>query len=126
MRQTKFLFVLITLLLGACSNDKSFVLKGESKNWKGIYQGYIHDETNETSELILIYKGNPAKVKGNIKYEYETNNSGKGDGNISLTQKSIKTNIVCGGCATTDENEVIKITINWNNKTETFKLQSKK
>jgi hypothetical protein len=126
MRQIKFLFVLIILILGACSNDKWFTLKGESENWKGTYQGYTYDENNEASELTLIYKGDPSKIKGNVKYKYETDNSGKGDGNVSLDQNSIKTKITCGGCTITNKDDVIKITMSWNDKTETFKLQSKK
>lgn len=126
MRQTRFLFVLIIFILGACSNDKWFTLKGESENWKGTYQGYTYDGNNEASELTLIYKGDPSEIKGNVEYKYETDGSGKGDGNVSLDQNSIKTKIICGGCTITNKNDVIKITISWNDKTETFKLQSKK
>ncbi|EOO12659.1 MULTISPECIES: hypothetical protein [Bacillus cereus group] len=126
MRQIKFLFVLIILILGACSNDKWFTLKGESENWKGMYQGYTYDGNNEASELTLIYKGDPSEIKGNVKYKYETDSSGKGDGNVSLDQNSIKTKIICGGCNITNKDDVIKITMSWNDKTETFKLQSKK
>ena len=126
MRQIKFLFVLVVILiLGACSNDKRFTLKGESANWKGTYQGYTYDENNEASELTLIYKGDPSKVKDNVKYNYETGN-GRGNGNIPLTQKFIKIKKSCKGCATTDKNDVITITVSWNDKTETLKLQSKK
>ncbi|MGF9853516.1 hypothetical protein ABHN09_18470 [Bacillus paramobilis] len=125
MRQTRFLFVLIILILGACSNEKSFILKGESEHWKGIYNGYTYDEQNEKSELTLIYKGDPLMVKGNVKYKFETGN-GEGSGDVSLTQKSIKINKACGGCATTDRDDVITIIVSWNEKTETFKLQSKK
>ncbi|MCU5653175.1 hypothetical protein OCF56_04545 [Bacillus mycoides] len=125
MRQIKFLFVLIMLILGGCSSDKSFILKGESENWKGTYNGYTYDENNEASELILTYKGDPSKVKDNVKYNYETSN-GSGNGNVPLTQKSIKIKTTCGGCATTDKNDVITITVSWNDKTETLKLQSEK
>ncbi|HHT7225276.1 TPA: hypothetical protein ACTZ5W_002445 [Bacillus cereus] len=126
MRQTRFLFVLIIFILGACSNDKWFTLKGESENWKGMYQGYTYDENNEASELTLIYKGDPSEIKGNIKYKYETDGSRKWDGNVLLDQNSIKTKIICEGCIITNKNDVIKITMSWNDKTETFKLQSKK
>ncbi|MGH1285276.1 hypothetical protein [Bacillus toyonensis] len=126
MRQTRFLFVLIIFILGACSNDKWFTLKGESENWKGTYQGYTYDENNEASELTLIYKGDPSEVKGNIEYKYETDGSRKWDGNVLLDQNSIKTKIICEGCIITNKNDVIKITMSWNDKTETFKLQSKK
>ncbi|MEN8646277.1 hypothetical protein ABFE25_16835 [Bacillus toyonensis] len=126
MRQIKFLFVLIILILGACSNDKWFTLKGESENWKGTYQVYIYGENNEASELTLIYKGDPSEIKGNVKYKYETDSSGKGDGNVSLDQNSIKTKMICEGCNITNKDDVIKITMSWNDKTETFKLQSKK
>ncbi|MFE6135574.1 hypothetical protein [Bacillus sp. NPDC057893] len=126
MRQIKFLFVLIILILGACSNDKWFTLKGESENWMGTYQGYTYDENNEASELTLIYKGDPSEIKGNIEYKYETDGSRKGDGNVLLDQNSIKTKIICEGCTITNKNDVIKITMSWNDKIETFKLQSKK
>ncbi|MFB6646850.1 MULTISPECIES: hypothetical protein [Bacillus cereus group] len=126
MRQIKFLFVLIILILGACSNDKWFTLKGESENWMGTYQGYTYDENNEASELTLIYKGDPSEIKGNVKYKYEADSSGEGDGNVSLDQNSIKTKIICEGCTITNKDDVIKITMSWNDKTETFKLQSKK
>ncbi|MCU7679000.1 MULTISPECIES: hypothetical protein [Bacillus cereus group] len=126
MRQTRFLFVLIIFILGACSNDKWFTLKGESENWKGTYQGYTYDENNEASELTLIYKGDPSEIKGNIEYKYETDGSRKWDGNVLLDQNSIKTKIICEGCIITNKNDVIKITMSWNDKTETFKLQSKK
>ncbi|MGH1287573.1 hypothetical protein [Bacillus toyonensis] len=126
MRQTRFLFVLIIFILGACSNDKWFTLKGESENWKGTYQGYTYDENNEASELTLIYKGDPSEIKGNIEYKYETDGSRKWDGNVLLDQNSIKTKIICEGCIITNKDDVIKITMSWNDKTETFKLQSKK
>ncbi|MED3541969.1 hypothetical protein ABEX53_08460 [Bacillus toyonensis] len=126
MRQIKFLLVLIILILGACSNDKWFTLKGESENWMGTYQGYTYDENNEASELTLIYKGDPSEIKGNVKYKYEADSSGEGDGNVSLDQNSIKTKIICEGCTITNKDDVIKITMSWNDKTETFKLQPKK
>lgn len=125
MKQIKCLFVLVLFILGACSNEQSFILKGESENWSGVYNGYTYDNSNEKSELTLSYKGDYSEIKGNIKYEYETDGGG-GEGDVSPLEKPIKVNVSCGGCAVNNKDDVMTVTVSWNNKSETFKLQSKK
>ncbi|MGG1399666.1 hypothetical protein ABE288_17900 [Bacillus salipaludis] len=111
----KRLFVLLIILcLSACSNQSVF-LSGKSKHWEGQYSANI-DGNREDGTFIFGYKNANKNTKfKNLQVRIE--NSTRGSERKEEVHKgaTIRISHSCSGCAVTDENEPIKVTIIWNN-----------
>jgi Uri superfamily endonuclease len=98
---------------------------GKSKHWHADYYVQVTSKDSEASHIIIKYTGDKPMPK-EIEYHVKAVSHGLGgtdyltDGGILQSGESR-----CHGCATTSEDEKIKITIKWQGKTESFILESK-
>ncbi|WP_417899810.1 hypothetical protein ABN702_05870 [Bacillus haimaensis] len=117
------LFITV-LLLSACSS-KDFAYSGESDNWKADLK--VHQSSGfEKQELILIFQGEDVESIGPITYNVNSVGSFGGtrdklqeNGSIEDYSEANPTN------AQVSEHTEVEVTVEWNGKTETFKLTKK-
>lgn len=139
----KILPLLLTILvLVSCSevthNDYKFI--GESKHWEAeyIYTGTetwgendgVKTYTNEDSyEFVLKYKGSLEELSSvkKLEYSYETITS-SGNSTLNFTEPPTKLIFKSKGSskngARVSEDEVIKVTVKWDEIEESFELDN--
>lgn len=124
----RFLLLVIALLLtlSACQGQETINFKGKSDNWEVVYQVDIQSEDSESTSLEIKYIGEGKSPK---EMDYTLDSvSGGGDGNnIPLNDgvyKSSPNN--CSGCAVTGEDDNIKVTIEWQGKSEKITLSNQR
>jgi hypothetical protein len=116
-----FLIVFL-LLLTACSS-KSFTFTGETEHWSAELK--VNQSSDfEKQDFLLKYKGEDVDSVGEIAYKVESvggfGRSGvtlEENGSIRHVDEANPTN------AKVTEHTKVKVTVEWNGNTETFKLQ---
>jgi len=109
-----FLFV-ITTILGGCSSN---VFSGESANWDGKYSTTINGN-NEEGNYTFVYKnGNELTKLKNVEIVVSNGVSGSTKKMDEHQGTTIKLSTSCRGCAVTQENEKIEVSIKWDGKHE--------
>ncbi|MCK0470661.1 hypothetical protein [Halalkalibacter sp. APA_J-10(15)] len=137
-------FIFLMLLLSACSNEEvmknkySFTGEGQYWNAEYIYEGtelwkeednrtsYSH-ESNDT--FVLTFKGSLEEMQSikRVDYSYETTTGGGGGSHeFDESPNEITLKSGSGGTgATIKENEIISVTVKWNDLEESFELVNK-
>ncbi|MBT2697168.1 hypothetical protein J7E79_07050 [Bacillus sp. ISL-40] len=123
IKKALMLFLFSSVLLTACSESKLMNFIGESENWQVNYEVNLLDKDSESTNLTIKYIGGKPIPK-RIKYVVESV-SGKSEGEDSLNNGVLKIGgHSCSGCAVTQENEEMKATITWNDKSDTLILKN--
>lgn len=100
------------------------IFTGKSKHWRVDYDVTVTGQDSETSNLTIHYIGEKPMPK-KAKYSVE-GATGKSKGEGSLTKGILQGGgHSCEGCAVVQENEMMKTTITWNGKSESFFLKNK-
>ena len=114
------------LILSACQGQKTINFQGKSDSWEVVYQVDIQSEDSESTSLEIRYIGEGKPPK---KMDYTLDSfSGGGAGNdIPLNDGVYKSSPnSCSGCALTGEDDKIKVTIEWQDKSEKITLSNQK
>ncbi|MBX0356861.1 hypothetical protein [Halobacillus sp. Nhm2S1] len=122
--ERKFLVVLlISLLLLASCSTQTLNYSGETENWSADLKVNQTSDDYQSQELVLKYKGDDVNEVGPIDYNVDSLGSfGRGgvtlkeNGTIVDSATSNPTN------AKVSEHTEVEVTVEWNEKTETFKL----
>ncbi|WP_223490599.1 MULTISPECIES: hypothetical protein [Sutcliffiella] len=117
------LFITV-LLLSACGS-KDFAYSGESNNWQADLK--VHQSSGfEKQGLLLKFQGEDVKSIGPITYKVDSVGSFGGtrdklqeNGTVEDYSEANTTN------AQVSEHTEVEVTVEWNGKTETFKLTKK-
>lgn len=119
-----FLIPFICMIVG-CS-DKYLSFSGESDNWKGEYSANISDNgTRENGKYVFGYK-NATSDTSFRNLEIVINDGEAVRKEDFLKGATIVISSSCSGCAVTQEDNPIKVSIKWDDeKEETFKLEAK-
>lgn len=121
-----FLILIASVVLIVGCNNDTISFSGESENWKGEYTANISENsTREDGEYIFRYKNTTSEPTFK-NLEIVIN-----DGELDLkeevfkgTTKKMPTS--CSGCAVTQKEVPIKVTIKWDKeKEESFELEPK-
>lgn len=118
-----FLYVFIIIVLAGCSSER-IEFSGKSESWEGTYHATIGD-SEEDGEYVFNYKS-PYEDMEIKDLSIDIN-----DGETVLQEDkgqgtTIKIPTYCSGCAKTDVNKPIEVTIEWGeDKEETFLMESK-
>ena len=118
--------VVLLLLLSACSS-KTFTFSGETDNWSAELKVTQTNDDYETQEFILRFKGKDINSVGEITYNIDTNAGGFGYSDVKLNKNGFLTARDEGNPtnAKVIENSEVKVTVEWNGKTETILLSKK-
>ncbi|MFJ8064601.1 hypothetical protein ACIQYS_08215 [Psychrobacillus sp. NPDC096426] len=136
--------LLIVMLLTACSetmnNDYKFT--GESEHWEAEYSykgtekwgednGKKTYSSEDSYEFALKYKGTLEELSSmqKLEYSYDTNSSsGKRTEEFTEPPTTVvfKSQGSSKGAAKVNEDEVIKVTVKWDDLEESFLLENKK
>lgn len=125
MKKRLLLWVPFILLIVGC-NDKTISFSGESDNWKGEYSANISDnETREDGKYIFGYKKATSDTTfKNLEIVINDGETKWNENNYKGTTISISSS--CTGCAVTQEDQPIDVTIKWDEgEEESFKLEPK-
>lgn len=109
-----FLFV-ITTILGGCSSN---IFSGESANWEGKYSTTINGNDEEGNYTFVYKNGNDLTKLKNVEIVVSNGVSGSTKKMDEHEGTTIKLSTSCRGCAVTQENEKIEVTIKWDGKHE--------
>ncbi|MEY9980623.1 hypothetical protein [Lysinibacillus sp. RC79] len=120
---------LVVLILSACSDDgEKYNFYGESNNWIVKYETEVTKE-REFGEFTIKYIG---KEPAPEVFEYKIKNAstsldvGIGEETFNNENNIHSFNVECTGCEVyTTENNKIEAKLEWNEKSETIKLDSK-
>lgn len=117
------LFVTV-LLLSAC-DSKDFTFSGESDNWQADLK--VHQSNDfEKQEFLLKYQGEDVNSVGEISYTVKSMGSFGRTGALLEENGSLKDYSEADPTnAKVNENTEVQVTVEWNDKTETFKLNLK-
>jgi len=129
MKRLLFLIPFILLIIGcnetSLSNGKSLSFSGESDNWKGEYSAIISENgTREDGDFVFTYKNGSSKTSfKNIEIVIN-------DGETKIKENgtkgsTIRLGLSSSGGAVTEEDLPIKVTIKWDDKQESFELESR-
>ena len=129
MKRLLFLIPFILLIIGcnetSLSNGKSLSFSGESDNWKGEYSAIISENrTREDGDFVFSYKNGSSKTSfKNIEIVIN-------DGETKIKENgtkgsTIRLGLSSSGGAVTEEDLPIKVTIKWDDKQESFELESR-
>jgi hypothetical protein len=120
------LLVVLLLLLSACSS-KTFTFIGETENWSAELKVTQTSNDYETQEFKLQFKGEDINSVGEINYNIDTNSGGFGYSDVILNKKGFLTgrDEANPTNAKVIENTEVKVTVEWNGKTETILLSKK-
>src|SRR5699024_9273299 len=116
-----FLIVLLTACNAKDANDMIF--EGESNNWHGVVELNELNQMEYAGDLKLSYKGDDPFNEFTFEILLDGNTKIKSD-DISLDENGetvIK--ISCSNCDYSSDESETKITVNWNNQTESFYLK---
>ncbi len=121
-RKSTALLLFSILLLVACSSA-TFTYFAETENWKANLTVTQSSNDYETQELRLEYKGNDRKSVGEITYNVDSVGS-FGKSGAELNEKGMLTDRSEANPtnAKVSEHTEVEVTVKWNGKTETFKL----
>jgi len=115
-----FLFVIITILAGCSSN----VFSGESANWDGKYSTTINGNDEEGNYTFVYKNGNDHTKLKNVEIVVSNGVNGSTKTMDEHQGTTIKLSTSCRGCAVTQENEKIEVTVKWDgNHEENFFLE---
>ncbi|HWL24346.1 MAG TPA: hypothetical protein VNR38_11460 [Ureibacillus sp.] len=126
MQRNFLLLVIVVFILSGCQS-KTLTFEGESENWAAKITA-MQDDNREIQDFVLVYQGEEkesvAGMEVNYKIEDHTGSSGgrgtlKGPGVLQIKGYSN-----CSGCAFVYEGTEIKITVEWEDKTETILLKA--
>jgi len=130
------------MILAACSertiNDYKF--RGESEHWQAEYayngtekwgekNGVKTYSNKDTFELVLIYKGAVKELSSlqKLEYSYETISS-SGEAVLEFTEPPTTVKFSSSGGSTggakVAEDEVVKVTVKWDDFEESFELHN--
>lgn len=106
------------------SHLEEITFVGESDNWKVDLQ-FVHKDKQEEREFKLTYKGEDVDSVEEINYEVQ--GSGRFDHKgAQLNDEGYVTDSgFCEGCAFEKEETEIDVTVEWNGKSESFRLDVK-
>ncbi|MEW9053803.1 MAG: hypothetical protein AB2392_21770 [Neobacillus sp.] len=124
-KKTGILFAILLLFLTACSSE-TYIYSGETDNWSAELKVIQTSNDFETQELALRYVGEDVNSVGDINYVVESvgnffRNGAtlSASGTLSDKSESNPTN-----AKITKDTEII-MTIEWNDKKESFTLDKK-
>ena len=109
-----FLFVILTILAGCSSN----VFSGESANWDGKYSTTINGNDEEGNYTFVYKNGNDHTKLKNVEIVVSNGVSSSTKTMDEHEGTTITMPTSCQGCAVTQENEKIEVTIKWDGKHE--------
>lgn len=116
------------LLLAACQADEEDInFFGSSENWSAEMIVKMIDGS-EKNEIVLKYTGNNFESIGYFNYfvENERTELNFGGNQVTLSKDGIYTNTDLGSnSASTQIDDQLDFTIDWNNQTESFVLMNK-
>jgi len=121
MRKIYLIISFIFLMMVGCSNE-SLLFKGESDHWKGEYSADITDSTREDGKYIFHFKDGK-QMKKNIEIDIDNDNSHTNIKEEKNDDAIITIPNACSGCSVTKDSSIIKVTIKWNGKEESFDLK---
>ncbi|WP_100399182.1 hypothetical protein [Bacillus sp. FJAT-44742] len=114
-------FIIINGLLIGCSDQRSVEFVGEGNNLEGKYTAHIQGENQEDIDYIIRYIGSNSPPD-TINYKIDS---------LEVTGATLNenayvehTNNRCSGCAITNENNELEVTIKWEEESESFYLTS--
>lgn len=134
-------FLAIILLTG-CSETthNNYKFTGESDHWEAVYSyngtekwgkkdGVVTYSSEDTDEFVLKYKGSLEELSSlqNLEYSYEAfGRSSKRTEEFTepLTTKVFTNSGSSKGAAKVSEDEVIKVTVKWDDSEETILLEN--
>ncbi len=120
------LLVVLLLLLSACSS-KTFTFIGETENWSAELKVTQTSNDYETQEFKLQFKGEDVNSVGEITYDIDTNSGGFGYSDVKLNKNGFLTgrDEANPNNAKVIGNSEVKVSVEWNGKTETILLNKK-
>ncbi|GGK05630.1 hypothetical protein GCM10007063_30070 [Lentibacillus kapialis] len=123
MKKVPLLLLLSALFLSGCGVE-DIKFNGESNNWRGEYNAYI-DNSTENGEYVFVFKkAQEDQVVEDLKIVIN-------NGEVVLNEsehkgRTIKIPSSCSGCAVTDTETSIQVTIEWGEgNEETFSIDPK-
>lgn len=122
-------FIFLTLTLSACSQDgKEYSFEGKSNTWIVMYETEVTKE-REFGEFTIKYIGKepaPEVFVYKIKNASTSLDVGIGEETFNNENNIHSFNVECTGCEVyTTENDKIEAKLEWNEKSEIIKLDSK-
>lgn len=142
MKKLVILFFII-MMLTACKETirDDYKFTGESEHWRSEYaykrtevwgedNGKSTYSSEDSYELILIYKGSLEELSSmdKLEYSYKTNSSGGSkleEFTEPLSEVIFRTSGASRGGAKVSEDEVIQVNVKWNGVEETIELINK-
>lgn len=121
-RKISVLFVLLLLLLTACSS-KTLTFSGETDNWSANLIVIQTSDDYETQEFILKYKGSDVNSVGEITYSVASVGGFGRSGAILEENGILKDSSEANPTnAKVSEHTEVEVTVEWNGNIETLKL----
>lgn len=112
-----FMFV-----LSACGVEYK-TYKGEGEHWSAEME-FMTTSNYESSDITLIYNGENPKSVGKFEYDFDYVIGKSGGSGAELNDGGVfQTSGGASNGASIMEHHEIKVTINWNERTETFILK---
>lgn len=117
------LFFLFTIL-AACSKQERLIFTGGSENWTVHYEAIVEGSQQQTSYHIA-YIGKESIPK-QIDYTIEEV-QGSTTGTVLLDENGVVGGggDFCSGCAVVRKDQMIKVKIEWNGKSDSFTLATR-
>ncbi|MFC5602445.1 hypothetical protein [Sporosarcina koreensis] len=99
--------------MGCSSDNKYLDFAGESENWQGVYTTTINTEkSSENGKYLLSFKETSEEVEFK-NFEIIIDNGEVEQKEVIHKGSTVEIPVSCSGCAVTDENEDIRVTIKW-------------
>ncbi|MCA0970775.1 hypothetical protein LCM20_09255 [Halobacillus litoralis] len=119
----KWLASLVLLfMVSACSNQDIITFQDRSETWSVQYNVEVTGENEESTELRIAYVGD-GEPPETIDYSYDAG-SGSGNGTAPLSEDGVITpSSGCSGCDTTEREDEVTVTIEWDDQEENFTLE---
>ncbi|MDQ0899148.1 MULTISPECIES: hypothetical protein [unclassified Paenibacillus] len=114
------------------SNSKNiefvYEYKGHTDHWAATYHVYKskNNVDEHTSRLVLKYIGKQPEPTGELRYAYETEGGGSGNGTLpgDMSEAGIYYLGHSGGNGSiAAQNSLVKVQVAWNGNTESFELK---
>lgn len=134
--------VLLLLLLTACNTQTTYfnyTFKGEGEIWSGVYKQEANQKlitrgdkvTSENSKrynFVLRYKGDQSDLGAikDMKYMFKARHSSGSQTMEGPVEVAMMKMSAGGNGSAEEEDSVIKVTVEWDGKTEEFELKNEK
>ncbi|MCA1063702.1 hypothetical protein QTG56_11255 [Rossellomorea sp. AcN35-11] len=121
-RRVLYIFIILSFLISGCELSDTLSFKGESEHWSA--EVVIHKASgHESEDVILTYKGEEPENVGAFDYAIDAPSWGVSRGGVQLNKGGVFSHRGESlNERNTSEDAELRMTINWDDKSETFTL----